>query len=147
MWATLLFVAAICFCIYFIYQTKVDPRKDIKLQYIGGHPDLKGPRRISIEDSEDSISIDWLSIKKRDIKDIKLVPRSAVGGALAGAALGAIVAGPVGALIGGAAASGSPGANNVIQLSIVENGINYEMFFADADIINKYPLVQRLIIN
>ena len=62
---------------------------------------------------------------------------------MAGAAVGALVAGPVGALVGGAAVS--QGSSDAIQISYSQNGINYELFFADPDVLNKYPLVQRMV--
>lgn len=128
-----------------VFKGYADSKGGIKIQYLGGHPLLKGPKQVRLDRSNNYLTFNQIYIPIENITDIKLVPRSAVGGALAGAALGAVVAGPVGALVGGAAAAGNPGANNVIQLSYSEDDINYEIFFADADIINKYPLVQRMI--
>lgn len=135
-------------CGYFIYKalksSTISPGS-IKLQYLGGIPDVKGPKIIALTESSNFIEFEGIIIYKKDITDIKLAPRSVIGGAAGGAALGAMVAGPIGALIGGAAVAGSPGASKVLQLSYSKNSINYELFFADADIINKYPLVQQLV--
>ncbi len=145
MWGAIIFTVAIVVCIYYVLQMRSQPETGIKLQYLGGYPGLKGPRNVNMENSGNCVYLDGVYLSKDKVADIKLVPRSVVGGALAGAALGAIVAGPVGALIGGGAAAGSPGINSVIQVTYSDNGINYELFFADADIVNKYPLVQRLL--
>lgn len=140
----IIFIAGlIIYICYMAYKNFKNNQDILKLQYLGGYPGLKGPKTIGLREIDDCIEFEGFNVRKRDITDVKLVLRSVIGGA--GAALGAIVAGPIGALIGGAAAAGSPGASNIIQLSFTRNGINYELFFADADIINKYPLVQQMI--
>ncbi len=146
-----LFFILLIISIFFIYWFYLSIKKHlanrdaIKFSYLGGYPGIKGPKVVFLRDSGSYLEFEGVKIPKASIIDVKLVPRSAVGGALAGAAVGALVAGPVGALVGGAAAAGSPGANNVIQLSYSKNDTNYELFFTGPNILNQYPLLQGMV--
>lgn len=148
MWLFWALIALSIFLLYrlFVSLKKLNANKNaLMLQYLGGYPNVKGPKAVAIRHSADDLLFEGISIPKANITDIKLVPRSVIGSAAAGAALGAAVAGPLGALIGGAAAAGSQGAGNVINLTYSKAGINYELFFADPDIINKYSRLQMMI--
>lgn len=127
---------------YLLFRQRQKEKAGIVFVYLGGYPGLKGPKRIVIQSMGDSISFQGINLPKKDVIEIKLVSRSQASNALAGAALGGIVAGPIGALVG-AAATSSPG-GNMIRLSYKENDIAYEIFFSDNDIINKYPLLKQM---
>ena len=140
---TLFFMGAMAFCVYFIFQMRDKSASGIKIQYIGGYPGLQGPKNTVLKDEGDSFAFEYVRLYKKDITEIKLAPRSAIGGALAGAALGGLLAGPIGALAVGAAAGGSPGVNNLIQLTYVKADVSYDLFFADADVFNKCSLLKQ----
>jgi len=132
-----------CFCIYKAITQHQKERTGIVFVYLGGHPSLKGPKRVTIQDMGDYLSFQDISLSKKDILETKLVPRSSVGSALAGAAVGGLLLGPIGALAG--AAVGSSSSANVIQLTFLNSDIAYDLFFTDTDIINKYPQLKQII--
>lgn len=138
-----LLIALSGFCIYKAITQFQKERAGIVFVYLGGHPDLKGPKRVTIQDMGNCLSFQGISLSKKDVLETKLVPRSSAGNALAGAAVGGLLLGPIGALAG--AAVGSSSSANVIQLTFINSDITYDLFFTDTDIVNKYPQLKQII--
>lgn len=118
-------------------------RHKLTFYYLGGHPKMKKARLLDVQDKGDYLLIGQVELPKEDVVEIKLVPRSAIGNALGGAVLGALLLGPLGALAGGAIA-GAAG-SQAIQLTYRDGDLTYDLFFTDADAINKCTRLKQMI--
>ncbi|MHB1420978.1 MAG: hypothetical protein ACYCX4_15585 [Bacillota bacterium] len=136
-----IFIAVIVTAAVFIIP-KMMNGDGIELMYLGGHPDLRGPKRVVIQHRGDCISFRNLEIYKDAIMDINLTSRSTGGKAVAGAAAGGLIAGPIGLLAGAAMGSAN---SQLIQLTVDDSGISYDLFFGDHDAFNKYAKLKRII--
>lgn len=134
-----LMMALLCVIAYQLFKPRP---KGISLAYLGGYPGVKGLKAAVIQDIGDAVLFLSITLLKKDITMVKLVSQSQASSALGGAILGALVAGPIGALAGAAATSG-PG--NVIQVTAQVDGLDYEIFFTDNDVINKYSVLKQMI--
>lgn len=103
---------------------------------------MKKARLLDVQDKGDYLLIGQVELPKEDIVEIKLVPRSAIDNALGGAVLGALLLGPLGALAGGAIA-GAAG-SQAIQLTYRDGDLTYDLFFTDADVINKCTSLKQI---
>lgn len=134
-------IAGIITAIAFIIPKMING-DGIELMYLGGHPDLRGPKKVVIQDRGDYISFRNLEIHKDAILDINLISRSTAGKAIAGAAAGGLIAGPVGLLAGAALGSAN---SQLIQLTVDDESISYDLFFGDHDAFNKFAKLKRIV--
>lgn len=76
----------------------------VRLKYLGGHPDLVGPRDVNIERQGDNLEIGPLMIPKSRILGLNMDRAHARSGgkAAAGAVVGGLLTGGIGALAGAA---------------------------------------------
>ncbi|MGD0857542.1 MAG: hypothetical protein ABSA18_17365 [Dehalococcoidia bacterium] len=141
--------------IFLVIQNDIKKSSDkiypgVRLTYEGGHPDLRGPVSISLMNDNDKIILQCIKLpyknvvlQKTNIKDIKLVLSDNGVDVVEGAIVGDLLLGPVGALLGGAAAeedSNTP----LLQMVYLDSGITYELYFIDDDIMNKLLKVKQL---
>ncbi len=91
----------------------------VRLKYLGGHPDLAGPRDVDIERQGDSLKIGPLLIPKDRILGLNMDRghTRSLGKAAAGAAVGAVLTGGIGALAG-AVIGGRSRDNSTIVLTV-----------------------------
>jgi hypothetical protein len=134
-------------CIYKIYGWYQKRDFIVQLQYLGGHPNLKGPRLITVEDAGDRLFIGKLPLLKTDISEVKLIPSTSVGSAAGGAIIGALLAGPLGAVAGASLSGKIPKDSSLIQLTWNNSDTTFDLFFSGPDTINVFPKLKQFIIK
>lgn len=129
--------------------------KQIHLTYLGGHPDLSGPRLVGIERQGDQINLysrnkdkPVASIPLSAVKSVKLERASSrsLGKAAAGAIAGGVLLGPVGAIAGGAL-GGHKRKESVIIVTVQQGPIELEILFGGKNAEQHYPKFVQLFKN
>lgn len=117
--------------------------KSVSLEYLGGHPDLKGGKKVTLSKSssgEVEFSGGLLSKVSAEIVDYawgEQAKRSA-GKAAAGAIVGGVLTGGIGA-IAGAALGGKRKDNSILHVTVNQQGKTYHLQFrADAKQYNEF---------
>lgn len=127
--------------------------KRIHLIYLGGHPDLAKRQRIEIERQGDRLDLyvsnkdeRVASIPLSDIKSVKLERASSrsLGKAAVDAVVGGALAGPAGAIIGGAL-GGRKKKENVIVMTVQHGTAELEVLFSGENVDRNYPRFVQLL--
>ncbi len=113
---------------------------NLELEYLGGHPDLKGPQKVTADTDGEHLLIYSVSafksdpilrIPKQNIVNVTL--EKASKRSVGGAAAGFLVGGVIGAAIGGRSKDAS-----IIVMSVKYGPATVDVVFGGADVSSKY---------
>ena len=125
----------------------------IHLMYLGGHPDITRKQEVGIVREGDNLILyvrnkdeSIATIPLETIKSVKLERSGSrnIGKAAGGAIVGAVAAGPLG-LIAGGALGGRRKKDNVIVVTILQGPVELEVYFGCEQADRDYPRFIQLL--
>lgn len=126
----------------------------VKLHYLGGHPDISRSSLVFAKREGDKLSLyrynkKLVDIPLSDIKSVKLERANSrsMGKAAGGAIIGGLIAGPAG-LVAGGALGGKKKNESVIIVNIEHNSTELQILFGGVgkeNIERKYPKFSKLL--
>ena len=117
----------------------------VRLRYLGGHPGLQGPKDVTVERLGQTLKIQAgmfggsVAIPLSDIRGLTMGKgtRRSVGKAAAGAIIGGVLTGGIGA-IAGAAIGGRSRDDSTITLTVAHGEIEVDLLFTGDRVAKQY---------